>query len=232
MEELLKFKKNGKLSAQSFIIVSNQEKNKTEEELITFLESELIQRDSKNFPDLWRVNFPSFGIAESRLLKEKQSIKSLSGKGRYFILKIDDISLEAQNALLKTLEEPAEDCYFFIISSKIDIFLPTLLSRCQIIDISKESQTGVDVISIDNFLKINFEERLFFIKNIPDDKKNNREYFFQVLNSIEILLADNDLETKKSKICLEIILKARKYLKSKRLAVKVIWEYLALNLSL
>ena len=38
---------------------------------------------------------------------------------------------EAQNALLKTLEEPPPASVFVLITSRPDVLLPTVRSRCQ-----------------------------------------------------------------------------------------------------
>ncbi len=54
------------------------------------------------------------------------------GRARIFI--IDNCHLmnkTAANMLLKTLEEPPANTYFFLITSKPDSLLPTILSRCQ-----------------------------------------------------------------------------------------------------
>ncbi|BBB33016.1 DNA polymerase III subunit delta' [Thermotomaculum hydrothermale] len=54
------------------------------------------------------------------------------GKARIFI--IDNCHLmnkTSANMVLKTLEEPPENTYFFLITSKPDALLPTIVSRCQ-----------------------------------------------------------------------------------------------------
>ena len=54
------------------------------------------------------------------------------GHGKVFI--IDEAELldqTGQNAMLKTLEEPPSDTWFFLITSQPDRLLPTILSRCQ-----------------------------------------------------------------------------------------------------
>ncbi len=54
------------------------------------------------------------------------------GEARIFI--IDNCHLmnkTSANMVLKTLEEPPENTYFFLITSKPDSLLPTILSRCQ-----------------------------------------------------------------------------------------------------
>ena len=43
----------------------------------------------------------------------------------------DALNAEAQNALLKTLEEPPAASSFVLVTSRPDMLLPTVLSRCQ-----------------------------------------------------------------------------------------------------
>jgi DNA polymerase III delta prime subunit len=47
-----------------------------------------------------------------------------------FISNTDHLSIEAQNCLLKTLEEPNENCYFYLLTNNIDSLLKTVRSRC------------------------------------------------------------------------------------------------------
>jgi DNA polymerase III gamma/tau subunit len=55
--------------------------------------------------------FDTLGIDEARELSRRQR---LSG-GHIFIIAAGTITREAQNALLKTFEEPAPDTYFMLI---------------------------------------------------------------------------------------------------------------------
>ncbi len=48
----------------------------------------------------------------------------------YIIPKADTMTLPAQNALLKTLEEPPYYAVFLLIAENMNSFLPTILSRC------------------------------------------------------------------------------------------------------
>ncbi|MEP6915540.1 MAG: AAA family ATPase, partial [Acidobacteriota bacterium] len=55
-------------------------------------------------------------------------------EGRRRVVIIDDadaVNVEAQNALLKTLEEPPATSTFVLVTSRPDVLLPTVLSRCQ-----------------------------------------------------------------------------------------------------
>ena len=97
--------------------------------LITELKK-IFQTDNlTSSPDIWWQNYESFGIKEAHALIEREVCHGFGEQGRFFILEVSAITPEAQNALLKTFEEPVGDVHFFIIARSADIFLPTLRSR-------------------------------------------------------------------------------------------------------
>ncbi len=58
--------------------------------------------------------------------------RSAMGKAKtYIVREAELLSLAAQNALLKTLEEPPPDTYIILLSTTRDRLLPTTISRCQ-----------------------------------------------------------------------------------------------------
>ena len=52
------------------------------------------------------------------------------------VLFADRLRVEAANAFLKTLEEPPEDTLFLLVTDQPDSLLPTILSRCQRLDLA------------------------------------------------------------------------------------------------
>ena len=60
-------------------------------------------------------------------------IKPLMGKKLYFIERADLMNIDAQNKLLKTLEEPPEDVSFFLGVQNESAMLDTIKSRCGVI---------------------------------------------------------------------------------------------------
>lgn len=75
----------------------------------------------------------SLKIDEVRQKIEGESVLAPQlAKKKVWILCVDDISEQAQNTLLKTLEETKDYAYFFLLSSSKSKVLPTLLSRSQI----------------------------------------------------------------------------------------------------
>ena len=93
-------------------------------------------------------------IGAIRVLEREANFNPYEAPARVFI--IDDADLmkdAAANALLKTLEEPAETTHIILVTSRPDVLLPTIRSRCQTIHFAP-----VDRKAIENYL---IEERAF-----------------------------------------------------------------------
>ena len=54
----------------------------------------------------------------------------------------DDLNANAANALLKILEEPKQNTYFFLLSHQPSLLLPTIKSRCVKINLSTHNFTN------------------------------------------------------------------------------------------
>jgi len=71
-------------------------------------------------------------VSQAREIKEKMTRKAWSAKGQILIVDgVQYLNKEAGNALLKALEEPAENSYLFLLGDHEKNILPTILSRCQ-----------------------------------------------------------------------------------------------------
>ena len=71
-------------------------------------------------------------VDQVREVVERTAYRPFEGRRRVVIIDEADAMLsEAQNALLKTLEEPPSASMFVLVSSRPDELLPTVRSRCQ-----------------------------------------------------------------------------------------------------
>ncbi len=71
-------------------------------------------------------------VDQIRDAMEKSAYRPFEGQRRVVIIDAADAILpDAQNALLKTLEEPPAASMFVLVTSRPDVLLPTVRSRCQ-----------------------------------------------------------------------------------------------------
>ena len=79
-------------------------------------------------------------IDDIRDLLEKVKIPPQIGKYKVYIIdEVHMLTKEAENAFLKTLEEPPSHIVFILATTEKNKILPTILSRCQIYDFKKIS---------------------------------------------------------------------------------------------
>jgi len=72
----------------------------------------------------------SIGIDEIRSLRQQAALAA-AGSTVWLILDAERLTIQAANALLKTLEEPVAGTHFFLTTTKLQSMLPTIVSRCQ-----------------------------------------------------------------------------------------------------
>jgi DNA polymerase III gamma/tau subunit len=94
-----------------------------------------------NNPDIFIIDQNTgWTIELVRLIKNFLSQKPFNHQSKIVIVsEIHNLNIESQNALLKTLEEPGENNYLIISTSKPSKILPTILSRCHIIKLKNIS---------------------------------------------------------------------------------------------
>lgn len=111
------------------------------------------------------------GIAEARKIKEHFSLKPYSAKGRTVILEDAGVlTPEAQNALLKTIEELPQDAVLILGASSAANLLPTILSRCHIIRLQATGDREiVDYTKdIEELLEFSIEQRFEYIEKLKE----------------------------------------------------------------
>ena len=96
------------------------------------------QVESGNHPDIIYVTHEKSTISVDEIRKQvvdTMEIKPYSSKYKIYIIKDGEkMTEEAENALLKTIEEPPEYGIVFIITTQPEKLLPTIQSRCIIIN--------------------------------------------------------------------------------------------------
>ncbi len=98
------------------------------EAALAFAQNEL-GLETKGNPDVIVLHYSMFPVEEARKIADIASRAALGGKGKCIIIATDRIFHEAQNALLKTFEEPSEGTTLILIVSSEGVLIPTLRSR-------------------------------------------------------------------------------------------------------
>src|SRR3989344_4175306 len=144
---------------------------------LELLETKREQLD--NCPDFISITRDkrSIGIGEIRKGLERLSLKPFVSKAKVALIEeAQNLTLEAQNALLKTLEEPPKDSFLILTCPNEDLLLPTVVSRC--VNLRVSSKLGSEVpderekIFETNFfdlLSFSLKERLDFIELSKED---------------------------------------------------------------
>lgn len=188
---------------------------------------EILQREgmqTRANPDMYVRTYTHFGIDEARELRERASLRAV-GERRVFIIVAPDISREAQNALLKTVEEAPGNAIFFFVVFSPDTLLPTLRSRAQLVsfDETKEEKQNVDVKTFLNALP---QKRLDMLKPLLDRDENDRRDLSAILAFLSSL--ERAFEKKPNKDGLSAVYRARRYISDKGAIVKPLLEQVAL----
>lgn len=92
----------------------------------------------------FRPSKASFGVDDVRAIIEEVNKKPFEGDRKVIIIHNGDkLTQQAQNALLKTIEEPPSGVYIIILSSTLESILETIKSRCQVYKLTPLSKKEI-----------------------------------------------------------------------------------------
>lgn len=104
------------------------------------------------------------GVAEVNTIIGELSLSACEGGPRVTLIMFPErMNTEASNKLLKSLEEPKPDTFFILISQNPTKIIPTILSRCRIIEVPPMEQK-ILASRIKEECDISIEEALFWSK--------------------------------------------------------------------
>jgi DNA polymerase III delta prime subunit len=222
MHQLIESYKKNKFLHHAYLLEGGL---KTITEIINFLKKE-VNFNTQNNQNFFQERFDNFGIDEARKIKDLQSKKSTTEDKQIFILQINSITSQAQNALLKVFEEPASATHFFIIVPSVDVLLPTLRSRLMLIGNKiEEDKETLDL--VENFLSQKPAQRLELIKNLLEDKTKSI-FFLKTLRGVFRQKLDMNNLTKDEAFAIKEILKAENYIQTPSSSVKMLLEFISL----
>lgn len=165
----------------------------------------------QNEIDILDIDINSFektlGIDDVRNLQKRLYLKPFKSKTKAMVIAIlDRVTIEAQNSLLKVLEEPPNHTIIVLVSVSKELFLPTILSRCVLIELKDESlklseedsKTFVDILS--NLQKYEAGDRLKIAETYGKTREEASSFLEKItLATRQILLKQINLQNKDNK---------------------------------
>lgn len=128
----------------------------------------------------------SIGIDEIKKIIEETNKKPYEGDNKVIILyKADKMTEAAQNAFLKTIEEPPGGVFIILLCEKLENILDTIKSRCQIYKLNRLNEEEM-ILFLNNRYKNLSEDELKIISAFSDGIPGRAERFVEDHSLMEI----------------------------------------------
>ena len=158
---------------QSFLIIA-RDKNKASDYISDFLNKEKVN----SFDISREIYEKAVGIEDVRNIQKKILLKPFKGLTKAVIIQTyESITSEAQNALLKILEEPPINTIIIISVPQKELILPTIISRCKIIVLKEEKSdlSNAELAEFDKILDILLNGKVGGRLKIAQDLSKDKE---------------------------------------------------------
>lgn len=200
------------------------------EEKVGYTLGILEMEEHENNPDLLIVKplekKKSIGIAQVRETTKFLNEKPFSHKDKVVVInKAELLTVQAQNALLKTLEEPPSYATIIVNAKTEDSLLETVVSRCKKIRVSIDKREEFSGPNVEEILKMSIGARLAWA---AEYSKEDREVVVETLEHWINQLRKKLNITNATNI--EALLTIKKDLENTNVSIKLALENLGLKL--
>lgn len=188
----------------------------------------------------------SIGIDRIRELKEWLSLKPSKGTRKTAVIfEASEMTIEAQNSLLKTLEEPPLSTIIILTTQNKQSLLPTIVSRCFLKELKSQTNKkeslaegeGKTILSIKFVLNLSTKDKLDLIEENAKKITNREEILPMIDGWIEQIREDiiNDMSSKnvelKNKIAIiDQLINAKSVISETNASIRLLIESLLLDL--
>jgi hypothetical protein len=181
---------------------------------------------SKPHPDLLWLEGEKLGVEQAKAIRSHLSLKPFqAGAKAVVIVDGENLTPDAQNALLKTLEEPSGETVFVIGTQNSEVLLPTILSRCQLLFLEQDQKVALltekEQQKVETFLRASLSEKFSHIEKLDD-----RVGFLTLLTDYCTQEFRKRPSAKRTKVLYELI-QAQLWLES-NVTPRAVLEYIAL----
>ncbi|HSW97914.1 MAG TPA: hypothetical protein VLF89_08870 [Candidatus Saccharimonadales bacterium] len=178
----------------------------------------------------------SIGIEAVRDFQKQIMLKPMRGENKAVIIKdAHTLTIEAQNALLKTLEEPPPHTYIYLLAENTNNFLQTILSRTSLISLSEENQLEDKTLQeVEQQINIIFSDsigdKLKLAENLSADKPTAIAWIEKTIYILRNLMIEKLTMAKDFLPLLESLQKTHIILKTTNVNVRLALENLFLSI--
>lgn len=173
-------------------------------------------------PDVSIVEYDRFGVDDVRLLKERAYQRAF-GTRQVFVIAAYHLTREAQNGLLKLLEEPPQGTHLILIVPTIEHVLATIRSR--VLHLGTAHAASLTHDRAERFMQASVAKRLTLVKGIIDKKDRADARVF--LHELEAYVRTQGASGYSS---LRDIVFVEQYVSDTSSSVKMLLEHLAVAL--
>ncbi len=139
-----------------------------------FARNILGKSEDKDYIDIinYRCKKSSFGVDDIREIVEEINKKPFEGDKKVIIIcDGNKLTVQAQNALLKTIEEPPKGVFIILLCESLELILDTIKSRCQIYKLSpltkNEVRLYIDSLNDDSVSEEEINAAIAYSEGIP-----------------------------------------------------------------
>lgn len=202
--------------------------------LLEFLESRGLA-ESKS-PDVLFQIYESFTMDNSGEIKDWHSRRGIGNGKKICILATKFINRQAEQTLLKIIEEPAINTHFFIIVPDTSLLLDTIISRVHVVKTKQLVDIDLQKLIL-SFIASTPKDRIDKVAVIIKENKSDensgqlRSYATTFVNELESIFYQKFKKNRNDENIIYILgelQKSRGYLSTSGASVKMILEHLAL----
>lgn len=186
---------------QSFLIAGGNSEDQTQK-IISILSSSFqlqilsssLNHPSSN-PDIYISQ--SYGIEESRKIIRFLALKPYHQSFKIVIIpQADQLTTEAQNTLLKTLEEPPSHSLLFLLTGSTYTLLPTVVSRLEVHELKSNFDTDPEIFSnLHSLLNLPPGEAVKLSETLTPDRESAIKFCSTGIISLEPFLSGKNIPT-------------------------------------
>ena len=165
-----------------------------------------LRIESDNYPDVMILDGSKATIKKEDVLNVESRFEKTAFETKgimiYIVHLVENMTLEAVNSILKFLEEPEGEVYAFLTTNNLNNVLPTIISRCQTLNLKSIDRNEIIKESIDLSIEEEDAELLSYFYNDSElifdflkDKEESENYFISkkaIKGLLETLQNGND----------------------------------------